>query len=119
MSTPSEFYQALPPVSRVWLTAAVLSGIGAKLRLVQPLQLALNFFDPMQNVYQVGAYAIAPCGRRARSPSRTRTGTRRARVPPSAHPPTCGARVQPWRLVTNFFFFGMPSFSWLMQMIML
>lgn len=36
MSSPGEWYQALPPVTKVWLTTAVLSGVGAKLKLISP-----------------------------------------------------------------------------------
>lgn len=33
----------------------------------------------------------------------------------------CATRIQPqlWRLLTNFAFFGPPSFGWLLQMMML
>lgn len=35
MSSPAEWYQALPPVSKVWLTCAVVSGIAVKLQYIQ------------------------------------------------------------------------------------
>ena len=35
MSSPAEWYQALPPVTKVWLTCAVVSGIAVKLRYIQ------------------------------------------------------------------------------------
>ena len=40
MATPAEWYYGLPIVSRVWLTGAVLTGVGAKFGLLSPMTIA-------------------------------------------------------------------------------
>ena len=40
MATPAEWYNALPIVSRVWLSGAVLTGLGSKFGLFNPMTIA-------------------------------------------------------------------------------
>lgn len=76
MATPQEWYYGLPIVTRVWITGAVLSGIGARFGLLQPYTIAFI-------------------------------------------PSLTFEHFQVWRLVTNFFFLGVPSFNWLIRLLML
>jgi len=75
-TSPTELYMAIPPLTRVWLTAAVVATVGARFRAFQP---QLLVFDPALVV----------------------------------------GKFQAWRLLTNFAYFGPPSFNWVIQMLML
>lgn len=74
--SPEEWYFSLPIISRIWLTAAVTSGIGAKLGLIHPGQLAF-LIPQIVNKFQI------------------------------------------WRFFSSFLFMGMPSWNWLIQMMMM
>lgn len=76
MPTPQEWYNGLPIVSRIWLTAAVVSGLGTKLGLINPYLLIFSW-EAVWHKFQI------------------------------------------WRIITNFLFFGGPSFPWLIMMFML
>lgn len=41
MSTPQEWYAALPPVSKIWFTAAITTALGARFSLLSPYNIAL------------------------------------------------------------------------------
>lgn len=54
MSSPSEWYAAIPPVTKAWFTSAVALGIGARFGWVAPKVLALDW-DLIINKLQVRA----------------------------------------------------------------
>jgi Derlin-2/3 len=70
---PREIYEAIKPVTRVWLTAAVLVMLGAKFGFVYPSSIGFV-------------------------------------------PELVLRRFEVWRLVTTFFFIGMPSFNTLFRL---
>lgn len=51
-ATPQEWYSSLAPVTKVWLTGAVASGLLAKLGFLDPGLLAL-FWDKIFTKFQV------------------------------------------------------------------
>ena len=55
MSSPGEWYAALPPVTKVWLTSAVLSAIGAKLDLLDVKMLLLDWPKVVSKLHVRGA----------------------------------------------------------------
>jgi len=74
--TPEEWYRSLPPVSRIYWSAAVLTTILTTIKVVSPMWLYLGF-DEVFGKFQI------------------------------------------WRLLTNFFFFGPFSMSFIFIIVML
>ena len=144
MATPSEMYAAIPPVSKVWFTAAIGSSLLVRFGLLDMNMLLLSWPAILQK-WQVGfvagasraptAAAAACTDARPAAPRDERcaagaSSTAAGRVAAAstgsltAAPaclPACLAphALQLWRLAGAMFFFGEPSFGWIITMMML
>ena len=67
MATPQEWYAALPPVSKFWLTAAVVTSLGGKLNLFNLGLVGLDLYDLYNNLKQVFFGTRLPRGLGGRS----------------------------------------------------
>ena len=59
MASPQEWYAALPPVTKFWFTAAVLSTIGGRLNMFDVSLLALQIWDLYSNFKQVRSLSLS------------------------------------------------------------
>jgi hypothetical protein len=59
MATPQEAFLAIPPVTRVWLAASVLSSLGHRFGLLNPMLMA---FDPVAVISKFEVRARRPWG---------------------------------------------------------
>ena len=113
MSSPREWYFSVPPITRAWLTAAVLASVGQRFGLVNPMLIMFNPALVVSKFQARGPRPAPPRGGGEAGPRTRTTGDSDEEPPPPFRP------AQVWRLVLNFAFFGRLSFNFLIAMMML
>ncbi|XP_056447720.1 derlin-3-like isoform X2 [Gadus chalcogrammus] len=104
---PVRLYLQTPAVTRVYVTACVLTTAAVQLGLITPLQLA---FNPQLVFREWQVY------RNTEQPG----GSASIWTDPPLRPPLSLSLIfQIWRLITNFLFFGSLSFGFLINIIFL
>lgn len=126
--SPEEWYKTLPPLTKIYWSAAVLTTILTSIGVINPMQLYLDMDMVFGKFNVCGEHTQARRWEANRAGRSDQIRTLRKRMmrssefePDLTRLPPCSVsvRVQIWRLLTNFLFFGKFGMSFIFQVVLL